>query len=205
MKVEVPQFDLSVDILNEEDIVALAGAAVAANISARMKAGNGALGALPRPKDGGNALDRTGQLQNSIGFVMKSTARKDGSVSHWAIVRALGDRSDRATRDANAKARQKKLRAAFVIGETMAQITTGKVSTARRGLKGRLTGGHLRSRSAGTNGALVAILSNPPRDQRSINGGRKVYVIFATNDADSKTVLDICKRHGNFRLAVKGR
>ena len=205
MQITLKPFELDIELPNERDVIELASAAISSNVKRRLSQGRGANGSLPSPKDGGHALDRTGQLKNSIGYVMREKTVKDGKVVHWGVVRALGDRSDRATRDVNAKARQKKLRAAFVIGETMAQITTGKVSTAKRGLKGRLTGGHLRSRSAGTNGALVAILAQPPKDLRSVNGHRATYILFEENEDDMRTLKAVCQSNGKWRLNIKSR
>ena len=204
MQITLKPFELDIELPNERDVIELASAAISSNVKRRLSQGRGANGSLPSPKDGGHALDRTGQLKNSIGYVMREKTAKGGKVVHWGVVRALGDRSDRATRDASSKARTKKLRAAHVIGVTMSELSSGKQS-AKRGKRGNILVSSIRARSASTNGALVAILAQPPKDKRSVNGHRATYILFEENEDDMRTLKAVCQSNGKWRLNIKSR
>lgn len=201
--VKMPAFAFSVE--NEVDIITRATSAITANVRSRLASGMGAHGALPSPKDGGRAMNRSGQLAGSIGYRVDEKSAKNGKRAAVGVVRAMGDRSDAATRKASSKARQKMLRAAFVLGESMANVVTGKPSAHRSAKTGKLKLSKVRARSGATNGAVVAILAQPPKDQRSKNGGRGIYTLFAPNAQDERTLKDVAEKSGVYTIALRSR
>lgn len=154
------------------------GQAVRERVVARLRAGLGAKGSLPRPKDGDAPAHETGTLARHIG----SFDRVSRAGRHYAVVRAHGERpaSEKAGQKAlAAKARTRSLRA-----ETRAALESRRAageSIAAKYLSKR-TGtfklGSIRVRTAVDNAALAAILSVPAKDKRGKAGGRVVYRIF---------------------------
>ena len=73
--------DLTFKLENEEELLGLMGAAVAQTIRARITSATGADGShMPAPKDGGEALQRTGQLLRVIRPNPRVTRRRDGDL-----------------------------------------------------------------------------------------------------------------------------
>ena len=170
--------DLALELDGEALTVAAMASAIAAEVKSRAARGVGAQGNLPKPKDGGRPLWRTGTLIRSIEAL--PSARDP---TRWAV-RATGDRPTEergATKVAGAKARTKALRAERV-GAFIAANPTRALALGKRELRKELKLGKVRVRAADTNAALAGILSVPPRDKRAKAGGRKPARVLEAND-----------------------
>ena len=162
-RISIPQF--AARIPNTLDVVHRMTSAVADAVRERTARGEGSRGPLPPPKDGGRALQRTGSLLASIGFLVQE---RSGRVR--GLVRALGPRpvAERA------QIKRKKAAAAR---------RTRSLRAAARA-RGVVRVGSIRLRTVVDQGSLVAILSRAPRDKRARNGGRAIYAVFEATDRD---------------------
>jgi hypothetical protein len=215
--VGVSAFDLELE--NEEETLREMGEAIRDDVQRGLASGRGSRGALPRPKDGGRALYRTGTLANSIGVVLRQKARqrtigpmRNESAYAWSsIVRALGDRppEENTARKVKSAARNTKRLRAEKIAELTEKHARGDVIESRwlrkvPTKKGQIFKvGKIRRRAAITNAGLAAVLSQPPRDLRSKNGGRKEYRVFEPNLARQRAALAAAKRVMRPRLVAK--
>lgn len=177
--VKVP--DYAFELTNELECVQAAGDALAKRITERLQAGKGARGELPAPKDGGKPAQRTGLLLSSVDVVIRWKSKAGGS---WtAVVTPTGDRPDAEVKRNLAAARTEEKRAALAFALTF-QYAAGTIDKKHLRKKPTKSGEVLKKirvrkeRGAGTNAAVAAILSQPPRDARSRAGGRKQYRIF---------------------------
>lgn len=155
MKFEVPSFEFVV--ANAHAVIEQMAVAEVEAVKRRTLAGQGASGPLPRPKDGGSPLNRTGQLLASIAYEMRE-ARGNGLPS--AVVRPMGDRVDKADRSKARRARAKRLKRAGVIV---------------RPATGRRRGGQARG---GRNQDVASVLAYAPKDKRAAGGRRGIYDVF---------------------------
>lgn len=187
-QVAVSAFDLKIQ--NEEETVRAMGEVVKTDLERNLAAGRGARGALPRPKDGGRPMFRTGLLAKSINVVMRQRGRRrgfigpmrDDSAYEWsAAVYATGDRPDAKQRRANDR-RNTKERRQRATEEALADLAAGRSSPFLRRVPTKSGNifklGRVRSRSGHTNAAVAAILSQPPKDLRAKNGDRAQYRVF---------------------------
>ncbi len=188
---------------NEFLTVAKMGEVIRNRVEARLRLGAGAHGLLPRPKDGGTAMNRTGRILSNIYYVMRTSAKG----TPRAIVRADGKRPVEETADKKprAAARQRAARRAaastgYHEGKRLA-VKKYKSSGRRRGpaslFRYRFNTSSIRIRSADTNSSVVAILSLPPssKDKRGRAGGRGVYIVFDTNTSDQQAIQGVVKSY----------
>lgn len=173
IKVEVKVPKLAVVYENEDEALERMAQAVAGDVRARLATGQGARGPLPSPKDGGEPLNRTGQLAASIDA---TRSRRRGE---W-IVRATGDRGTeeaRAEAKRRASARQRARRAERLSAFLDANPSTA-FTTSRRELRSMLGLGKIRVRAVTTNASVLAVLAAAPKDLRARNGDRAQYAVL---------------------------
>lgn len=215
--VGISAFNLEIE--NEEETVREMGEAIRDDVQRGLARGQGARGSLPRPKDGGRALYRTGTLANSIGVVLRQKGRQrtigplrsEAAYAWSSVVRALGDRppEENSAKKLKSAARNTKRLRAEKIAELTEEHAKGNVIESRwlrkvPTKKGQIFRvGKIRRRAAVTNAALAAVLSQPPRDLRSKNGGRKEYRVFEPNVARQRAALEAAKRVMRPRLIAK--
>jgi hypothetical protein len=196
---------------NEEGAIAVAADRIRAELTTRLEKGVGARGTLPNPKDGGQAMQRSGRVLSSIGVVIKKN-RKSETAQWIAFVRALGDRpaQEVGNKRAAAREKQRQLRAAASIGFALASLTAGgqaaiakyrRKKQSKDGQAFRLGG--LRIRAGLTNASVAAILSQPPVDKRARNGQRKQYRVFESNETYERIARDVLFRFGKFRVVAR--
>lgn len=203
-QVAVSAFELKVE--NEEETVRAMGEAVKVDLERNLAAGRGAKGPLPRPKDGGRAMFRTGLLARSINVVMRQRGRRRGFIGpmrddaayEWsAAVYSTGDRPDAKQRRANDR-RNTKERRQRVADEALADLAAGHSSPWLRRVPTKsgniLKLGRVRSRSGHTNAAVAAILSQPPKDVRAKNGDRAQYRIFEPTQRQREAAAQVARR-----------
>ena len=80
------------DLTNGEESFQAAGDAGARNLQGRLRAGYAGVGVLPRPKDGGAPLNRTGSL---IASVAAKVVTKKGPFGQLAVGATIAPRGDR--------------------------------------------------------------------------------------------------------------
>jgi hypothetical protein len=189
-KVDVEVKKLELGVRNEREVVEAMTERMLARVRERTQRGTGVDGAqLPRPKDGGQPLQRSGQLRASIGATVRET-RSGVFVGH---VKPLGPRTDVGNRAASAKVRTQMMRAAAVIGAFGQISATG--STPGRKAKGPgIKLARVRVRTADTNAALAGILSVPPKDLRGINGDRGTYRVFVASTREHAELAQLAQR-----------
>lgn len=187
------------EAVNETEVVAAMGAAIASDITSRALRGIGATGALPRPKDGGKPLQRTGTLLGSIRTVQsrRNKARQ--------VVTATGKRPDKenvAAKKKRARAKTKQFRDA-----TKSQFAKQRPRLAekmsRREMYKLLKLKGLRFRTADTNAALAGILSSAPKDKRAKEGGRKLYRVLEATDRTRKIAKKTADRFLRYKVTLK--
>lgn len=196
VQVTAPQLQLLV--ANPRETVEAMTRDVVAQVRDRTRRGQGADKALPAPKDGGQPLRRTGSLQASIGYVMR-TAR--GTGAPVGVVRALGprpkvERADIQRKRAAAARRTAEGRAAF------AEVALGAGGAARSHYERQAR--RYRVRTAVDQASLAAILSTPPRDLRARNGGRAIYIVFRAREDEVRRARDVANRTVRVSLTSAG-
>jgi len=186
--------DLVIPIENETMVIAKGSEQVRANVERRLFLGMGAKGALPKPKDGGAPMRRTGRLAANITYHLKLSRR--GVIG---VVTASGNRptEEVANKAKNAARKQREARKlASVTGEYQGrQLSRRRVRSkySPSGFVEKVSVGRIRFRAAKTNHNLAAILSVPPKpsDKRGYNGHRGRYVVFDENNKDIQDFLRV--------------
>ncbi len=146
--------------------------AVADDAQSRARRGAGAHGALPRPKDGGKPINRTGQLIAGIGA---TPSKRDPT--RW-VVWATGQRGsddDAKQKKSRARAEQRRRRKARVAAFSASGAGFHMTKRERRRAAGV---GKIRVRAVTTNAALLAVLANKPKDKRASAGNRAQYRVL---------------------------
>jgi len=185
--------------VNESQVVAAMGAAIASDITSRATRGIGSTGALPRPKAGGKPLQKTGAL---IGSVRSVQSRRN---PNRQVVKATGKRPP----DENVAAKKKRARAKTrALREAKkAQFATNNPARAaamsKREMRKELKLGRVRRRTADTNAALAGILSTPPKDKRAKEGGRKLYRFIEATDRTRKIAKRTADRFLRYKVTLK--
>lgn len=190
IKVDVEVRKLELGVRNEREVVEAMTERMLVRVRERTQRGTGVDGAqLPRPKHGGQALQRSGQLRASIGATVKET-RGGVFVGH---VKPLGARTDVGNRATNAKVKTQMLRAAAVIG-ALGQISATGATPGRKARGPGIRLSRVRVRTADTNAALAGILSVPPKDLRASNGQRGLYRVFVASTREHAELAQVAQR-----------
>lgn len=199
--------ELELVIVNERETVQAMGEAQRERTVTRLLSGQGATSSLPRPKDGGRAMQRSGALASSIANLL--TRNRKGE---WvSTVRATGNRPESenvAKKKQRAKAKTKELRAAMAVALTLQSIA-GEVDSDLVRKKVGKDGSHFKLsrfkvRAGETNAAIAAILSVPPKDIRGVNGGRGVYRVFEPSAGGREAAAFAARRTMIAKLVKKG-
>lgn len=186
VEVRVPQFTVET---NEDETLAAMAQAVAGDVRARLAAGQGSRGALPSPKDGGEPLNRTGELAASI------RGTRSRQRNEW-IVRAVGSRGtaeERSELRRKAAERQESRRNAKLEAFLGANPSTSFTAQSRK-LRTMLGISKIRSRAVTTNAGLLAVLAAPPKDVRARNGDRGRYAVLEPTERYSRIAKETGQR-----------
>lgn len=193
-------------LVNEGETLMAMGKAIEIRLRTRLIQRDGAHGPLPMPKDGGRPYVRSGSILESI----KTYLSARGTVLA-AVVAPTGPRPENenvAAKLTRARKKTRELRAVASVALAFAQFGgntagldrfTRKVPT-KSGQVFKL--GSFRVRAADTNAALAGILSVPPKDQRSINGGRGVYRVFERNEEYERAAQEQARKTARFVMRV---
>ena len=178
-KLEVNVAELKPVILNQPAVIREMARIILDRVRARTERGESATGAaLPKPKDGGQPLRRTGSFLDSFGI--RERTYPDGTIS--AVVRPMGPRPQ----EEHAGIKRKRL---AVRSRRLALMAAGAIGVALQ----KVAGTHAqapplasirRRRTVVDQGSLAAILSLGPRDERGQKGDRGVYLVFVPKETE---------------------
>ena len=192
MDVLMPNYEY--ELKNPKETVKAMADAVSRGVSENTRKGKDAHGRrLPKPKDGGKPLYRSGTFFHSIGPVLSKTRRsrkptKRKQKPPMFHVFATGARpldENVKAKKKRARIRSKEMKAAAVLGEAFGVMATGRDlnPTFKRKRRGAgMSVSRIRVRAADTNAALSGILSVAPKDKRSKNGKRGIYRVFEASE-----------------------
>ena len=207
--------DLEFELINPKETVRAMAVAVSKDVKKSTRAGRDAHGRmLPRPKDGGRALIRSGRFFRSIMASPAKSRNKKPAASGKKrppryVVFAQGARDDVKDvlgKKRRARERTKQMRAAAVLGEAFGAMATGRGISSdfkRNKKKAGISLGRMRVHVVSTNAHLAGVLSVPPKDRRGKNGRRGVYRVFEASDRYRLTARDAAVKVERHRLTSK--
>ena len=187
------------EAVNESQVVAAMGAAIASDITERATRGIGATGALPRPKAGNKPLQSTGRFLGSIRTVQ---SRRN---PNRQVVSATGKRPSEenvAAKKKRARERTKTMRAEKAL-QFAIDNPARAAAMSKREMRKELKLGRVRRRTADTNNALAGILSTPPKDKRAKNGKRGLYRVLEATDRTRKIAKKTADRFLRYKVTLK--
>lgn len=198
-KLEVHVAELRPVILNQPAVIREMAQLILSRVRARTERGESATGApLPRPKDGGQPLRRTGSFLAS--FDVRERTHSDGTIS--AVVRPMGPRPENEQaaikrKKRAARSRRFALMAAGSIGVALQKLAGTERAPALGSLK--------RRRTVVDQGSLAAILSLRPQDDRGMKGGRGVYRVFVPRESEIADARRVAQELIHVDLRETGR
>jgi len=196
LSVDVVVPDFRFEVLNEVEAVQTAAQRIAAQVRGRAVRGIGAHGRLPQPKDGGRALNASGQFAASIQAVQAKRNK-----AKW-MVKPVGPRTNEnvKTKKRSARRRTRAMRRDKI---DAFKATPGSGELDRKQIFKALGLRNVRVRTADTNAALAGILSVEPKDKRGISGNRGVYRVLEATDKTRKIGRDTLAKAIKYRLRGK--
>lgn len=169
---------------------------------------------LPKPKDGGRALQRSGVFVRSIKMLKSKRARavksphtgKIAIPKYHVFADGVRDKKNLAKLRRLAREKTKQARAAAVLGEAFGALATGRgvssdFTRSKRGAGIKL--GKIRFRVVNKNSQIAAILSVKPKDKRAKNGNRGIYRVFEASDRYRVKARDAAAKVERHRLTSK--
>lgn len=194
---EVHQLELH---LQRKKVVETIAQRMLERVRSRTARGESAKGTpLPKPKDGGEPLKKTGSFLASFGYVLRTT--KWDPKEFYAIIMPMGNREGWLQRK---ETRQAKMKAATAIGRAFAKLgglsmkeIRAQEKAAKKAMK--------KTRSHVTQMALAKILSVAPKDLRSKKGGRRLYRVFEPRDSELSEATAIAQANLGAVLVTTGK
>jgi hypothetical protein len=184
-----PDFTFVVE--NEEEVVRAMGAYEQNAVKQRLRRGEGASGRLPVPKDGGQAMQRSKQLVESIDLIVKNYGRVWGA----SVEPNKQPRSEARDRAAAVRRNVARKRKALRADLAAAGVEEAAIKSQLKTIKSR--------RVHKTNMDVAAVLANDPKDKRARAGNRARYDLFATTEQEKKQLATIAANVARVALVEK--